>query len=126
MLTPGALQIKERYGLLERIQPDRTTGICRGLFKKETDLRVFTGLRVMTRRGEVAVVEGSFGKVGPERVQECVRSMSDCRVAVAAGSQLLLSCSTPARSYYCQACIAKLLLLRYESFGEMNGWWKEV
>uniref|UniRef100_A0A7R9V1Z7 Ribosome biogenesis protein BMS1/TSR1 C-terminal domain-containing protein n=1 Tax=Chlamydomonas euryale TaxID=1486919 RepID=A0A7R9V1Z7_9CHLO len=62
-------KVKERYGVLERLQPDGVSGICRGLFKKQTDLSVFVGLRVATRRGETAVIEGAFGKSGKFRVQ---------------------------------------------------------
>ena len=28
------------------MQPDGTTAVCKGLFKKETDMSVFTGLKV--------------------------------------------------------------------------------
>ncbi len=40
------VQIKERIGCIERMQPDGTTAVCKGLFKKETDISVFTGLKV--------------------------------------------------------------------------------
>jgi selenocysteine-specific elongation factor len=40
------VQVKERQGSIERMQPDGITAVCKGLFKKETDISVFTGLKV--------------------------------------------------------------------------------
>lgn len=45
------LQVKERRGVIERVQPDGTTAVCRGLFKKETDISVFVGLKVREAGG---------------------------------------------------------------------------
>ena len=62
------MQVKERYGIIERLQPDGVTAICKvkpvkqkyllichdiessstvkGLFKKESDISVFAGFKV--------------------------------------------------------------------------------
>ena len=49
LFTLKSLQVKERQGVIERIQPDGTTAVCKGLFKKETDMSVFNGLKVRFR-----------------------------------------------------------------------------
>lgn len=36
-------KLKERSGVLDRIQADGTSAICRGLLKKESDVTIFTG-----------------------------------------------------------------------------------
>lgn len=54
--------------MIERIQPDGTTAIVRGLFKKETDPNVYLNLKVVTGKGEVGTIEGPFGKSGKLRV----------------------------------------------------------
>lgn len=50
-LRHSLLQVKERRGVIERVQPDGTTAVCRGLFKKETDISVFLGLKVREALG---------------------------------------------------------------------------
>ncbi len=61
-------KIKERTGCIERMQPDGTTAICKQLFKKETDISVFTGLTVTTGGGVQGVIDGAFGKSGKFKV----------------------------------------------------------
>lgn len=61
-------KLKERTGVIDRVQPDGTTVICRGLLKKESDVSLFTGLKVLTGRGEAGVIEGSFGKSGKLKI----------------------------------------------------------
>ncbi|GAX74045.1 hypothetical protein CEUSTIGMA_g1495.t1 [Chlamydomonas eustigma] len=61
-------KVKERQGSIERMQPDGITAICKGLFKKETDISVFAGLKVHTTSGQEGVIEGSFGKSGKFKV----------------------------------------------------------
>ena len=60
-------KLKTRLGTIERIQPDGTA-ICRGLFKKESDMNAFIGQRVLTGKGEEGVIEGGFGKSGKAKV----------------------------------------------------------
>lgn len=63
------LQPKERQGLVSRIAPDATSAVCSGLFKKETDISIFQGARVVTGRGEWGSIEGRFGTSGKFKVQ---------------------------------------------------------
>jgi selenocysteine-specific elongation factor len=39
------------------------------MFKKETDIGIFTGARVITARGEQGSIEGRFGTSGKFKVQ---------------------------------------------------------
>ena len=70
---PGAVKrvkvfkMKQREGTVERVQ-DGNTAIGKGMFKKETDLTMFTGMKVWTNRGEVGTIEGGFGKSGKYKV----------------------------------------------------------
>lgn len=43
---PRPLQVKQRQGVVERVQNDGTTAIVRSIFKKETDISAFTKLKV--------------------------------------------------------------------------------
>lgn len=60
---------KERQGLVSRIAPDATSAVCSGLFKKETDISIFQGARVVTGRGEWGSIQGRFGTSGKFKVQ---------------------------------------------------------
>ena len=62
-----AFKMKQREGTVERVQ-DENTVIGKGMFKKETDLTMFTGMKVWTERGEVGTIEGGFGKSGKFKV----------------------------------------------------------
>ncbi|KAJ9508060.1 hypothetical protein QJQ45_021390 [Haematococcus lacustris] len=76
-------KMKEKRGVIERINEDQGNAIVRGMFKKETDPAIYTGLRVVTGRGEDGVIESSFGKSGKLKVhfakgiQQAGRSSSD-------------------------------------------------
>ncbi len=59
---------KRREGVVERRQ-DESTVIGRGLFKKETNMELFNGLRVGLSSGEQGVIEGGFGQSGKFRVR---------------------------------------------------------
>jgi len=39
-------KLKAKHGVIERVGRDGRTAICRGMFKKETDLSVFRGMKV--------------------------------------------------------------------------------
>ena len=62
-----AFKMKQREGTVERVQ-DANTVIGKGMFKKETDLTMFTGMKVWTNRGEMGTIEGGFGKSGKYKV----------------------------------------------------------
>ena len=59
---------KQRDGVIERLQDEGRTAICKGMFKKETDINVFAGLRVTASTGGVGTIEGAFGKSGKFKV----------------------------------------------------------
>ena len=68
----GVLRVyksKAKHGTLERVEKDGQTAICKGLFKKETDLSPFVGMEVMgaggSKRGRI---QGTFGKSGKFKV----------------------------------------------------------
>ncbi|KAK9818119.1 hypothetical protein WJX72_007434 [[Myrmecia] bisecta] len=61
-------KVKQKTGVVERVSKDGTSAICRSLFKKETDISLFTGMKVVTSAGEVGTIEGPFGKSGKFKV----------------------------------------------------------
>ncbi|KAK3245444.1 hypothetical protein CYMTET_44986 [Cymbomonas tetramitiformis] len=60
-------KIKQREGVIERIN-DEYTAIGKGLFKKETDISLFNGMKVRTDDGAVGTIDGSFGKSGKYKI----------------------------------------------------------
>ncbi|XP_008292602.1 selenocysteine-specific elongation factor [Stegastes partitus] len=65
---------KHKEGQVERLTDDYSV-IGRSLFKKETNLQLFVGLKVTLSTGETGVIEGGFGQSGKFkiRVQEGLR-----------------------------------------------------
>ncbi|XP_003441341.1 selenocysteine-specific elongation factor isoform X1 [Oreochromis niloticus] len=65
---------KHKEGQVERVTDDYTV-IGRSLFKKETNLQLFVGLKVTLSTGETGVIEGGFGQSGKFkiRIQEGLR-----------------------------------------------------
>nr|ADI46882.1 SelEFf [Volvox carteri f. nagariensis] len=61
-------KIKLRKGFMERLLPDGFTAIVCNLTKRNSDLAVFVGLKVVSGRGEEGVIEGAFGKSGKLKV----------------------------------------------------------
>uniref|UniRef100_H2YEH6 Selenocysteine-specific elongation factor n=1 Tax=Ciona savignyi TaxID=51511 RepID=H2YEH6_CIOSA len=59
---------KSREGTVERVH-DEESVICRGLLKKETNVAMFTGLRVELSTGERGIIEGSFGLSGKVKIR---------------------------------------------------------
>ncbi len=59
---------KHKEGVVERAQNEYEV-IVRSLFKKETDLNLFSGLKVTFSSGEKGVVEGGFGQSGKVKVR---------------------------------------------------------
>lgn len=48
---------------------DEYSIIGRGLFKKETNLQTFVGLKVKLSTGEAGVIEGGFGQSGKFKIR---------------------------------------------------------
>ncbi|XP_036389247.1 selenocysteine-specific elongation factor [Megalops cyprinoides] len=59
---------KHREGQVERVTDDYTV-IGRNLFKKETNLQLFVGLKVKLSTGEEGVIEGGFGQSGKFKIR---------------------------------------------------------
>ncbi|XP_061114119.1 selenocysteine-specific elongation factor [Conger conger] len=59
---------KQREGQVERVTDDYTV-IGRNLFKKETNLQLFVGLKVRLSTGEEGVIEGGFGQSGKFKIR---------------------------------------------------------
>ena len=53
--------------MIERLQ-DPNSAICKGMFKRETDLSLFQGMKVFTDRCEEWTISGLFGKSGKFKV----------------------------------------------------------
>ncbi|KAG5274957.1 hypothetical protein AALO_G00142020 [Alosa alosa] len=74
---------KQREGSVERVTDDYTV-IGRNLFKKETNLQLFVGLKVTLSSGESGVIEGGFGQSGkvkiriPEGLKEETKQLLSC------------------------------------------------
>ena len=60
---------KAREGVVDRVEKDGTTAVCKGLFKRETDLSPFVGMRVRTAGGNEGTIASSFGKSGKFKVE---------------------------------------------------------
>lgn len=59
---------KHKEGQVERVTDDYTV-IGRNLFKKETNLQIFVGLKVTLSTGESGVIEGGFGQSGKFKIR---------------------------------------------------------
>ncbi|XP_048856282.1 selenocysteine-specific elongation factor [Brienomyrus brachyistius] len=59
---------KQREGQVERVTDDYTV-IGRNLFKKETNLQLFVGLKVALSTGETGIIEGGFGQSGKFKIR---------------------------------------------------------
>ncbi|XP_045079779.1 selenocysteine-specific elongation factor-like isoform X2 [Coregonus clupeaformis] len=59
---------KYKEGQVERVT-DNYTVIGRNLFKKETNLQLFVGLKVTLSTGEAGVIEGGFGQSGKFKIR---------------------------------------------------------
>lgn len=59
---------KQKNGAIKRVDKDANGAVCQGLFKKETDLTPFVGMKVTAGCGTSGVITGSFGKSGKFRV----------------------------------------------------------
>lgn len=59
---------KVKEGVIER-KHDEMTLIGKSLFKKETNMDLFVGLKVKLSTGELGIIEGSFGQSGKFRIR---------------------------------------------------------
>ncbi|KAM7402038.1 hypothetical protein PAMP_017309 [Pampus punctatissimus] len=59
---------KHKEGQVDRVTDDYTV-IGRSLFKKETNLQLFVGLKVTLSTGETGVIEGGFGQSGKFKIR---------------------------------------------------------
>lgn len=59
---------KHKEGQVERVTDDYSV-IGRSLFKKETNLQLFVGLKVTLSTGETGVIEGGFGQSGKFKIR---------------------------------------------------------
>ena len=59
---------KSREGVIERAT-DNYSAIGRSLFKKETNIQTFVGLKVRLSSGEEGVIEGGFGQSGKFKIR---------------------------------------------------------
>ncbi|XP_075406242.1 selenocysteine-specific elongation factor isoform X2 [Tenrec ecaudatus] len=60
-------KLKHKHGLVERVIDDYSV-IGRSLFKKETNIQLFVGLKVHLSTGELGVIDGAFGQSGKFKV----------------------------------------------------------
>uniref|UniRef100_A0A8D0GFL1 Eukaryotic elongation factor, selenocysteine-tRNA specific n=1 Tax=Sphenodon punctatus TaxID=8508 RepID=A0A8D0GFL1_SPHPU len=61
-------KLKHKEGQVERIIDDYSV-IGRSLFKKETNIHIFVGLKVKLSTGEEGVIEGGFGQSGKFKIR---------------------------------------------------------
>ncbi|XP_022600526.1 selenocysteine-specific elongation factor [Seriola dumerili] len=59
---------KHKEGQVERVSDDYTV-IGRNLFKKETNLQLFVGLKVTLSTGDSGIIEGGFGQSGKFKIR---------------------------------------------------------
>lgn len=62
-------KVKGRDGIIERIENDGCTAICRGMFSKDSDLTKFIGMTVIGPQNEIGILECKFGKSGKFKVR---------------------------------------------------------
>ncbi|XP_006895239.1 PREDICTED: selenocysteine-specific elongation factor [Elephantulus edwardii] len=60
-------KLKHKQGLVERVMDDYSV-IGRSLFKKETNIQLFVGLKVHLSTGEQGVIDSAFGQSGKFKV----------------------------------------------------------
>uniref|UniRef100_G1TBT2 Selenocysteine-specific elongation factor n=1 Tax=Oryctolagus cuniculus TaxID=9986 RepID=G1TBT2_RABIT len=65
--TLKVFKLKHKHGLVERAMDDYSV-IGRSLFKKETNIQLFVGLRVHLSTGEQGVIDSAFGQSGKFKI----------------------------------------------------------
>ncbi|XP_077713732.1 selenocysteine-specific elongation factor isoform X5 [Canis aureus] len=73
-------KLKHKHGLVERVMDDHSV-IGRSLFKKETNIQLFVGLKVHLSTGELGIIDSAFGQSGKFKIHipagplmRCVKS----------------------------------------------------
>ncbi|NWH19041.1 SELB factor, partial [Grus americana] len=61
-------KLKHKEGQVERVMDDYSV-IGRSLFKKETNIQIFVGLKVKLSTGEDGIIEGGFGQSGKFKIR---------------------------------------------------------
>ncbi|OQR66255.1 selenocysteine-specific elongation factor-like [Tropilaelaps mercedesae] len=61
-------KFKCKTGVVDRVPSDSEV-IIKDMFKKETNIELFTGMKVTFSSGETGTIQGSFGKSGKTKVQ---------------------------------------------------------
>uniref|UniRef100_G1M9H0 Selenocysteine-specific elongation factor n=2 Tax=Ailuropoda melanoleuca TaxID=9646 RepID=G1M9H0_AILME len=60
-------KLRHKHGLVERVMDDHSV-IGRSLFKKETNIQLFVGLKVSLSTGELGVIDSAFGQSGKFKI----------------------------------------------------------
>lgn len=60
-------KLKHKHGLVERVMDDYSV-IGRSLFKKETNIQLFVGLKVQLSTGEQGIIDSAFGQSGKFKI----------------------------------------------------------
>ena len=61
-------KIKEKQGSVERLVNDYEI-VCKNMFKKETNIHLFSGLTVKLSTGDLGTIDGPFGQSGKFKVR---------------------------------------------------------
>ena len=61
-------KVKQKQGTVERLVNDYEV-VCKNMFKKETNIHLFSGLTVTLSTGEQGVIDGPFGQSGKFKVR---------------------------------------------------------
>ena len=61
-------KVKQKNGVVERLVNDYEM-VCKNMFKKETNIHLFSGLNVTLSTGETAVIDGPFGQSGKFKIR---------------------------------------------------------
>ncbi|XP_069793504.1 selenocysteine-specific elongation factor isoform X2 [Narcine bancroftii] len=61
-------KLKHKEGHVERVSDDYSV-IGRSLFKKETNMQLFVGMKIHLSTGEVGVIDGGFGQSGKFKIR---------------------------------------------------------
>lgn len=79
-------KVKHKEGQVERVADDYTV-IGRSLFKKETNLQLFVGLKVALSTGEAGVIEGGFGQSGKFKIRVSEGLRPDTKLLLSSSSK---------------------------------------
>lgn len=67
--TIKVFKIKRKEGLVDRMVNEKEV-IVKNMFKKESNIEVFVGLKVVLSSGEIGRIEGHFGQTG--KIKVCI------------------------------------------------------